>query len=89
MFDLERKPDRPIPVERAILFSLVLHIVAALFFLMMPERKPPDPSKGLLAAFVPPAEDSPIPVRFKDSMGKERPNPKRSDLSDKDRVASG
>lgn len=88
MFELERKPDRPIPVERAILFSIVLHIVAALFFLMMPERRPPDPSKGLLAAFVPP-QDAPIPVRFKDSMGRERPNPKRSDLSDKDRVASG
>lgn len=89
MFDLERKPDRPIPVERAILFSLVFHIVAFLFFLMMPERRPPDPRKGLLAAFVPPVEDSPIPVRFKDSMGRERPNPKKSDLSDKDRVASG
>ncbi len=56
---------------------------------MMPERKPPDPSKGLLAAFVPPADDRPIPVRFKDSIGKEHPNPKKSDLSDKDRVAAG
>lgn len=88
MFELDRKPDRPIPVERAILFSIVLHIVGALIFLMMPERQPPDPSKGLLAAFVPPV-DVPIPVRFKDSMGKEHPNPKRSDLSDKDRVAAG
>ena len=88
MFDLERKPDRPFPVERAILFSIVLHVVGLVVFLSLPERTPPDPSKGLLAAFVPP-QDLPIPVSFKDAQGRERPNPKKSDLSDKDRVAGG
>lgn len=89
MFDLERKPDRPFPFERAILFSLVLHVVGLVFFLMMPERRIPDPRRGLLAAFVPPVEERPIPVAFKEAPGRERPNPKKSDLSDKDRVASG
>jgi TonB family protein len=90
VFDLERKPDRPFPIERAILFSLVLHVVAFVLFLSMPERRTlPDPRKGLLAAFVPPQGDQPIPVAFKEAPGRERLNPKRSDLSDKDRVASG
>ncbi|MGH9364063.1 MAG: energy transducer TonB family protein, partial [Thermoanaerobaculia bacterium] len=88
MFDLERKPDRPFPVERAILFSLVLHVVGFVVFLSLPERRLPDPRQGLLAAFVPPA-DQPIPVAFKDAQGRERPNPKKSDLSDKDRLAAG
>jgi TonB family protein len=89
VFDLERKPDRPFPVERAILFSLVFHILAFIFFLSMPERSTPfDPRKGLLAAFVPP-KDAPIPVAFKEIPGAQRANPKRSDLSDKDRVAGG
>ena len=89
MFDLERKPDRPFPIERAILFSIAAHILAALFFLMMPDRPLPDPRKGLLAAFVPPKPDGPIPVAFKEAPGRERQNPKRSDLSDKDRIAGG
>ena len=43
-----------------------------------------------MAALVPPpADEQPIPVAFKEAPGRERPNPKRSDLSDKDRVASG
>ncbi len=62
MFDLERKPDRPFPIERAILFSLVLHVVAFVLFLSMPERRTlPDPRKGLLAAFVPPQGEGPKP----------------------------
>jgi len=89
VFDLERKPDRPFPIERAILFSIVAHILAVIIFISLPERTTPlDPSKGLLAAFVPP-KDVPIPVAFKEAPGKEHANPKRSDLSDKDRVASG
>jgi TonB family protein len=90
IFDLERKPDRPFPIERAILFSIVFHILALALFLLMPARRtPPDPSTGLLAAFVPPRDDRPIPVAFKEAPGREHPNPKRSELSDKDRVAAG
>jgi TonB family protein len=89
IFDLEREPDRPFPIERAILFSIVFHVLAIILFLSLPERSTPlDPSKGLLAAFVPP-KDAPIPVAFKEAPGRERANPKRSDLSDKDRVAGG
>ena len=89
IFDLERKPDRPFPIERAILFSIVFHVLAIILCLSSPERStPPDPSTGRLAAFVP-AKDAPIPVAFKEAPGRERANPKRSDLSDKDRVAGG
>ena len=89
IFDLEREPDRPFPIERAILFSIVFHVIVIILFLAMPQRSTPlDPSKGLLAAFVPP-KDAPIPVAFKEAPGRERANPKRSELSDKDRVAGG
>jgi len=85
---LERKPLRPIPVERSVLFSIGLHLVAVVLFLLAPARKITSDGGGLIPAFFPPP-DSPIPVAFKDAPGRERPNPKRSDLSDKDRLASG
>jgi TonB family protein len=86
---LERKPLRPIPVERSVLFSIALHILVVVLILLAPARKISSDGGGLIPAFVTPADDSPIPVAFKEAPGKERPNPKRSDLSDKDRVASG
>jgi TonB family protein len=85
---LERKPFRPIPVERSVFFSIGLHIVAVILFLLAPARKVTEDGGGLIPAFYPPP-DSPIPVAFKEAPGRERPNPKRSDLSDKDRLASG
>lgn len=86
---LERKPFRPIPVERSVIFSIGLHLLVVVLFLLAPARKITSDGGGLIPAFYPPADDSPIPVAFKEAPGKERPNPKRSDLSDKDRVASG
>jgi TonB family protein len=85
---LERKPFRPIPVERSVLFSIGLHIVAVVLFLLAPTRKVPEQGSDLIPAFFAPPDDASVPI-FRESPGRERPNPKRSDLSDKDRVASG
>ena len=85
---LERKPFRPIPVERSVLFSIGLHIVAVILILLAPARKVAEEGSSLIPAFFAPPDTS-APVQFKESPGRERSNPKRSDLSDKDRVASG
>jgi TonB family protein len=84
---LERKPFRPIPVERSVLFSIGLHIAAVVLFLLAPKRKIPEEGSELIPAFFAPP-DSSVPI-FRESPGRERPNPKRSELSDKDRIASG
>jgi TonB family protein len=91
VFDLESKRDRPFPVERAVLLSLVAHVVLFVLILSAPPRsRPADPRKGLLAAFVPPEpEEVPIPVEFRESTGPQRENPKPSPLSDLDRRAGG
>jgi TonB family protein len=92
VFDLERRGDRPFPVERAVILSLAAHLLLFLFFFSGPGRSASsaDPRKGLLAAFVPPERDEvPIPVEFREAPGPQRENPKRSPLSDLERRAGG
>lgn len=92
-FDLEveRRPERAFPIERAILFSLAAHILLLLLLVSAPLSRVHDPRRGLLAAFVPPEKsaEEKIPIIFKEAPGPARANPKRSDFSDADRLAGG
>jgi TonB family protein len=95
MFEGDSGRAKPIPVERAILLSLIAHV--ALVFLLVKgviadNRRPaPDPRQGLLAAFVPPErEESKIPLRFMEAPGPPRAQSKpNAPLSDADRRAGG
>jgi TonB family protein len=84
-----------IPVERAILLSLVAHVLLLILLIRAitadRNRPAPDPREGLLAAFVPPEPDKvKIPLRFMEAPGPARANPKPSaPLSDADRRAGG
>jgi TonB family protein len=87
--EIERRPERAFPVERAILISLAVHFI--LIFVL--ERVPGGggANAGLLAALRPPpqsAEDR-VPIVFHAAPGPERDNPKRSDPSDRNRRAGG
>ena len=87
---LEEHSGGGLPIERGVLISLVVHVLLVVLLITVPAHVPPDPNKGLLAAFVPAERDSsPIPVIFQESPGPARENPKRSPLSDADRRASG
>jgi hypothetical protein len=89
--DLAPRVVAPIPIERAILLSLVAHVL--LFLLLL--WAPPGTAKsrgGLLAGLFPPptSEDqNKVPIVFRSAPGPERENPKPSDLSDKTRRAGG
>ncbi|MEP6994205.1 MAG: energy transducer TonB [Acidobacteriota bacterium] len=86
---LEEHPISPFPIERAILISLIIHVLLVLVLMFAPARIPGG-AKGDLFAMVPPEkDDSPIPVTFQDVPGPARENPKRSPLSDADRRAGG
>jgi TonB family protein len=87
--DVDHRAEPAFPRERAILASLVVHALLLLLILKAPSSAH-DPSKGLLAALVPPPKaDDKIPVIFREAPGPERANPKKSDLSDADRRAGG
>ncbi len=89
-FERELQPGTvtPIPVERAILLSLVAHVVLLLLLLWMPPASPS--RRGLLGQLYPePKPEDKIPIVFRSSAGPERENPKRSALSDKSRRAGG
>jgi TonB family protein len=88
--DVEHRTVRAFPVERAVLASLAAHVLLFVFLLTAPAPVS-DPRKGLLAALVPPekSEEDKIPIIFREVPGAPRPNPKKSDLSDADRRASG
>jgi TonB family protein len=89
--DLEPRLVQPIPVERAILFSLALHIVLFLLLRWAPAGGTVDPRRGLLAGLIPEAEkiEDQVPIVFRSAPGPQRPNPNRSDPSDKTRRAGG
>lgn len=92
MFDIERKSRTIIPFERALLFSIGAHVLFFLFVLLKPESQPVDPSKGLLAAFVPASENGeppPMPVEFLEAPGPNRERPPQAPPSDLDRRAGG
>lgn len=87
---LEEHPTSAFPIERAILISLVAHVVLIILLMIVPTRIPANSKGDLFAALVPePKDDTPIPVIFQDAPGPARPNPKRSPLSDADRRAGG
>lgn len=91
MFTLEERRQKTFPLERAVLFSLGLHVILFFLFLLAPPRREaPDPRKGLLAAFVPPEDEQVrIPVKFMEAPGPRRENPKRRAFSDLDRRSGG
>ena len=88
--DVEHRAAPAFPVERAALASLVAHALLLILILRAPSVRS-DPSKGLLAALVPPpnSNEEKIPLVFRESPGPARENPKKSDLSDADRRAGG
>jgi TonB family protein len=88
--ELGRRSDRAFPVERAILISLVFHILLVLFLGTV--RSPGgEANAGLLAALRPPPKsaDQEVPIIFREAPGPERKNDRRSDFSDRNRVAGG
>jgi TonB family protein len=88
--DLEPSNRQPIPVERAILLSLGLHILLFLLLRWLPAGGGADSRHGLFGALFPePKPVDRIPLVFRSAPGPERENPKRADLSDKTRRAGG
>jgi TonB family protein len=86
--DLEERVRRPIPFERAVLFSMAAHLIILLFILLAPPGA--FRGRGLLAAFLPredPQEN--IPIVFREAPGPARDNPRRGEPSDKTRRAGG
>ncbi len=87
--DLEPPSVTPIPVERAILLSLLAHIALLLLLLWMPTGSSSG-RHGLLAQLIPESKpEDKIPIVFRSAPGPERENPKRSEPSDKTRRAGG
>ena len=93
LFDLERKPDRVFPIERAILFSIAAHILILLFILHAPGFPSLGSHRGLLGEIVDSERqrelDRQIPVVFRSAPGPSRENARKSDLSDATRRAGG
>ncbi|MFN2634508.1 MAG: energy transducer TonB [Thermoanaerobaculia bacterium] len=90
IFALEKSDRaRAFPVERAILFSLALHLVFLLLILYAPTSTPGSHSlfPGMTAR--PRSEEDKIPIVFRAAPGPERENRKPSDFSDKNRRAGG
>ncbi|MGE5278679.1 MAG: TonB family protein [Acidobacteriota bacterium] len=89
--DVEHRAEPAFPVERAVLASLAAHVLILLVLLSAPLSAPPDARKGLLGALIPreKTEEEKIPIIFKEAPGPERPNPKKSAPSDRDRMAAG
>lgn len=90
MFEIIEKGQKPFPLERAVLISIGAHVALLLLFLFTPASSPRDPSKGLLAGFLPSEQErSKIPVVFRSAPGPARENRERSAPSDADRRAGG
>lgn len=88
--DLEHRSPRAFPVERGILISLALHFVLVVF-LGTVRSGSGEAHPGLLAALRPPPKsaEQEVPIIFHEAPGPERPNNRRSDFSDRNRVAGG
>jgi TonB family protein len=88
--ELDRRSDRAFPVERGILISLALHFLIVLL-LGRVRSGPGEANAGLLAALRPPPKsgEQEVPIIFHEAPGPERANPRRSDLSDRNRIAGG
>lgn len=87
------RPQRRFPLERAILLSLVFHVLLLVLFIVLPSGpREIDPRKGILAALVPPdSHEIRVPVQYyEEAPGPVRPNAKKNaPLSDKTRKAGG
>ncbi len=89
---LEEHVSRAFPIERAILISLVAHLLLVILMLFAPGRTAAPQGNlidNLAAAMRTPKDDTPIPAFFSEAPGAPRPNPNRSPLSDADRRAGG
>ena len=93
LFDLERKPDRVFPIERAILFSIAAHILILVFILHAPGFSSLGAHRGLLGEIVESERqaelDRKIPIVFRSAPGPARESARKSDLSDATRRAGG
>jgi TonB family protein len=93
LFDLERKPDRAFPIERAILFSIAAHILIFVFVLHAPGFSSVGSHAGLLGELVESERqrelDRKIPIVFRSAPGPARENARKSDVSDATRRAGG
>jgi hypothetical protein len=91
VFEIVEKGQKPFPVERAVLLSIVAHILLLVAIISAPPTfASKHPERGLLAAFIPKDSDQEkIPIVFRSAPGPARANPRRSDLSDADRRAGG
>lgn len=91
MFEIVEKGQKPFPLERAVLISIIAHLLVFIGIILSPPlAQPSHPERGLLAGLIPPpAERDKIPIVFRSAPGPARENPRRSDLSDADRRAGG
>jgi TonB family protein len=91
VFEIVEKSQKPFPLERAILLSIIFHLLVFIgVILTPPPGSPSNPERGLLGALIPkPSERDRIPIVFRSAPGPARENPRRSDLSDADRRAGG
>jgi TonB family protein len=92
MFEIVEKGQKPFPLERAVLISIVAHVLFLVAIVSAPESLGPrNPERGLLAAFLPPKEsdETRIPIVYRSAPGPARDNPRPSDFSDKNRRAGG
>jgi TonB family protein len=80
-------PQRKVPIERAILISLVIHILIVALWVLVPDPRI-DPTTGRFA-WQPPVEKS-IPIKFfVESPGPSRTPPRNAPPSDASRRAGG
>lgn len=92
MFEIVEKGQKPFPFERAVLLSIVAHVLFLVAIISAPPNfaRPKNPERGLLAALIPKDSDrEKIPIVFRSAPGPARPNPRPSDLSDAERRAGG
>jgi TonB family protein len=91
VFEIVERGQKPFPLERAVLISIIAHLLLFIAVILSPPLgAPKNPERGLLAAFMPkPSDQDKIPIVFRSAPGPTRENPRRSDLSDADRRAGG
>jgi len=93
LFDIDHKVDRAFPIERAILLSIVAHIIVLLFVANSGFLSAAHAGRGILGEIVDSERqrelDRKIPVIFRSAPGPSRENPRRADGSDATRRAGG
>jgi TonB family protein len=91
VFEIVERGQKPFPLERAVLISIIAHLLLFIAIILAPPlAAPKNPERGLLAGLIPkPSDQDKIPIVFRSAPGPARENPRRSDLSDADRRAGG